>query len=292
MATGTTTTGSLADSLPTIIQSARLFEEYEMTVPKTVDRVNLGRNDGTKWNEVRIEQFTASGITEQTVNENFQQFEDTLFSVEPGMTQIAYRITDKTFRRISSNAAAQLGKGAQLAMNRKLDQDGVAQFANFSTTLAGTATTLLSGHLDAGVARIKSNTTETGMGAGPIHAVLHGFGIKDLGDEVKQGIGTYNVPTGMTEQFYRQGFAGSVSGANVWWGGNITADATPDARGAIYAQRAIVLVRELELKKETKRYPEVGGGADGVFLTSGYAYGERQDAWGFSILHDATVPTS
>ena len=292
MATGTTTTGSLADSLPTMIQAARLVEEYDMIVPKTVDRQDLPRGQGNTWNEIRSEQITAQGITEQTINENFQQFEDTLFSVTPGMVQVCYRITDKTFRRPASHAAALLGKGGQLAMNRKLDQDGISQYANFGTTLAGTATTLVSGHIAAGVARIKSNTTETGMGAGPIHAVLHGFGIKDLEDEIKQGIGTYVVGPGMTESFYKQGFSGMVAGANVWWGGNITADATPDARGAIYDQRALVLVRELELKTEKQRFPGVGGGADAVYLTSGYAYGERRDAWGFGIQHDATVPTS
>jgi hypothetical protein len=292
MATGTTTTSSLADSLPTIVQSARLFEEYDMIVPKTVDRVNLGQGEGNTWNEVRIEQFTAQGITEQTVNDNFQMFEDTLFSVNPGMVQIAYRVTDKTYRRLSKNAAALLGKGAQLAMNRKLDQDGISQYANFSTTLAGTGQTLTSGHISAAVARIKSNSTETGMGAGPIHTVLHGFGIKDLEDEIKAGIGTYVVTSGMTEQFYKQGFSGMVAGANVWWGGNITANSTPDARGAIYAQRAMVLVREMEMKTETRRRPDVGGGADEVFLTAGYAFGERRDAWGFGLLHDATVPTS
>lgn len=292
MATGTTTTAQLADSIPTMIQAARLFEEYDMIVPKTVDRVDLRQGEGTTYNEIRIEQFTAQGITEQTVNENFQMFEDTLFSVEPGLVQIAYRITDKTYRRLAKNASALLGKGAQLAMNRKLDQDGITQFANFSTTLAGTGTTLTSGHIAAAVARIKSNTTETGMGAGPIHAPLHGFGIKDLEDEIKAGIGTYNVPSGMTEQFYRQGLRGDVAGANVWWAGNITANSTPDARGAVYAQKAMLLVREMELKTEKQRFPGVGGGADAVYLTAGYAYGERRDVWGFGILHDATVPTS
>ncbi len=74
--------------------------------------------------------------------------------------------------------------------------------------------------------------------------------------------------------------------------GNIAIDATPDARGSVHAQRALVLVRELEMKTETRRRPDVGGGADEVFMTSGYAYGERRDAWGRGILGDATAPTS
>lgn len=289
---GTTTTTSLADSLPDMIQSARLFEEYDMVVPKTVDRQNLPRGQGNTWNEIRVEQITAQGITESTVNDNPQQFQDTIFPVTPGMVQVFTRITDKTMRRISGNVAALLGRAAQLAMNRKLDQDGIAQFSNWSVTLAGTGTTPNHGHISAAVANIQGNATESGMGAGTIFAVLHPFHIKDLQDEIEAGVGTYTVPEGLTEDFYRRGFSGTVAGANVFADGNITIDGTPDARGSIHAQRALVLVRELELKTETRRRPDVGGGADEVFMTAGYAYGERQDAWGRSLLGDATAPTS
>lgn len=288
----TTTTTTLADSLPDMIQSARLFEEYDLIVPKTVDRENLPTGQGNTWNEIRIEQITAQGITEATVNENAQMLADTLFSVTPGMVQVFTRITDKTMRRISGNVAALLGRAAQLAMNRKLDDDGTAQYANFSVQLCGTGATLNHGHISAAVSRIRGNTTESGMGAGPINTVLHPFGIKDLQDEIENGIGTYTVPEGMTAEFYRQGFNGTVAGSNVWSDGNIDINATPDARGACYAQKALVLVRELELKTETRRRPDVGGGADEVFMTSGYAYGERRDVWGYGLLHDATVPTS
>ena len=292
MATGTTRAGNLADSLPTVIQSARLFEEYEFIVPKTVDRTDLPRGQGNTWNEIRLEQIVAMGITENTVNENPQLFQDTLFSVTPTMVQVFTRITDKTMRRISGNVASMLGKGAQIAMNRKLDQDGISQFANFSVELAGTGVTLNHGHISASVANIQGNATESGVGAGPIHAVLHPFGIKDLQDEVESGIGTYILNSGVTQDFFRNGFSGSVAGANVWADGNIVIDATPDARGACYAQRAIVLVRELEMKTETRRRPDVGGGADELFITSGYAFGERRDVWGRSLFHNATAPTS
>lgn len=292
MAGGTTTTTTLANALPDLRQSARLFEEYEMMVPKTVDRVNLGRGEGNTWNEFRVDQITAQGITESTVNENAQLLSGTVFSVTPGMVQVFTRITDKTMRRISGNVGALIGRAAQLSMNRKLDKDGIAQFANWSVTLAGTGTTPNHGHISAAVANIRGNATESGMGAGPIHAVLHPFHIKDLQDELEAGVGTYTVPEGLTEEFYRNGFSGTVSGANVWSAGNIEIDGTPDARGSVHAQRALVLVRELEMKTETRRRPDVGGGADEVFMTAGYAYGERRDVWGRSILGDATAPTS
>jgi hypothetical protein len=292
MAAGTTVTGSLADSLPTMIQSARLFEEYEMIVPKTVDQQKLPKGQGNTWNEIRVNQLQAQNITENTVMENAQQFDDTIFSVTPVLVQIMTRITDKTFRRVSGNVSALLGRAAQLAINRKMDTDGLSQYANFSVTLCGTGTTLNHGHVSAAVANIQGNTTESGMGAGPIHTVIHPFGTKDLQDEVESGIGTYVVTEGLTEEFYKTGFVGPIAGSNMWNDGNITINSTPDARGATYAQRALVLVREMEMKTETRRRPDVGGGADEVFITLGYEYGERRDVWGRGLLHDATAPTS
>ncbi len=292
MATGETTTGSLADSMPDMRQSARLFEEAEFVFPKTVDRVNLDTGEGLDWNEIRIEQISAQNVTETTVNDNFQQFEDVLFSVRPGMTQVTTRITDKTYRRISGNVGALLGQGIQLAMNRKLEEDGISQAANWANNLAGTGTTLNHGHIAAGVSRIYGNATETGRNAGPIHATLHSFQIKDLEDELRSGIGTYIVTPGSTEEAYRRMWAGDVAGANIWRTDNITVDATPDARGSLHAQRALVLVRELGMRTEPERFPRVGGGADAVTATQGYEYGERRDVWGFSVLSDATTPTA
>lgn len=292
MPSGTTVTGSLADSEQTIIQSARLFEEYDMVVPGTVDRTDLPKGQGNTWNEIRIEQITAQGITENTVFDNFSQLQDTIFSVTPTLVQVATRITKKTERRLGSNVASKLGQGAQLAMNRKLDQDGISQFANFSTTLSGTGSTLNHGIISATVANIHGNDTESGIGAGKISAVLHPFGVQDLQDELESGIGTYILGAGETQDTFKNGFSTSISGADIFSDGNIVRNGTPDARGACYAKRALVLVRELGMTTATRDRPDVGGGATEIFMTAGYAYGERQDAWGRSILHNATAPVA
>jgi len=277
--------------MPTMRQSARLFEEADFVFAATVDNVNLETGDGLTWNEIRIEQISAKNITEQTINEDFQAFEDTLFSVEPGMTQVTVRITDKTYRRISGNVGALLGEGVQRAMNRKLEQDGISQAANWSNDIAGTGVTLSHTDIKAGVAQIWGNATETGRNAGKIHTTLHSFQIHDLEAEKLAGVGTYIMVPGATQDAYSGMYAGDVGGASVIRTDEITVDATPDARGSLHAERALVLVRELGLKTETERFARVGGGADAVTSTQGYEFGERQDAWGFSVLSDATTPS-
>ena len=59
MAVGNTLTGSLSDSLDTIVASARARREYDGVIPQLVDRVDLAPNTGTSWKEVLFEQHAA-----------------------------------------------------------------------------------------------------------------------------------------------------------------------------------------------------------------------------------------
>ena len=292
MVAGKTQTGSLADALQTMVASARIVREYEAVVPKTVDRRRLAEGTGLDWIEDRVEALVAQTITENTILDNPQQLQDTKFSITPTMVAIQTIITDRTRRRIVKSVAALLGQAAQRAMERKKDEDGLTQFSNFSTALAGANTTLTSGHVSSAVSQVLGNTTETGMGAGPINLVLHPFGIKDLQDELVSGIGTYTIPIGLSADTYRKGFTGTLFNANVWSAGNMTIDGNSDAQGALYARDALVLVEGHSPRAESRRRPDIGGGADEAFLFDEYAYGERRDVWGISLLHDATAPTS
>ena len=292
MASGETTTGSLADSLPTIIADARIVREYEGTWKRTCDVRDQAKGTGLSWNEISLAQISAQDITETTINQNFQQLADTLFTITPSMTQIALKITDMTYRKIASVVESKVGSLAGNAMARKKDEDYLSLFSTFGTGASpGTGNPLSFGHIAAAKNRISSNVTEPS--SAPVYAVLHGFQIKDLQDEVLAGIGTYTIPDGMTEQVYRKGFMGTVAGANVFEDGNITVPATPDARGAVHSGDAVVAVLGMGIKTEQRRDPSFGGGADEIFMTDEYGFGERSAGnWAFAILSDATAPTS
>lgn len=288
---GEITTGSLAQSLPYFIAGSRLVREHDGVYNRTTDAQTLKTGSGLDWNEISLSQFTAQTITETTTLNNPQDIADTLFSVTPTMTGIHLKWTDRMKNRVDNGVAAKVGKGAQIAMNRRKDQDYIAMGATFTTTLAGTGTTMNSGYISAGVSRIRSNTTEPSMDT--IFAVLHGYQVKDLRDELTAGIGTYTVPEGMTAEIFRQGFDGTVDGANVFTGNNITIDSTPDARGLLHAREAVVMVQGRGIKTYTRVVPDYGGGGEELFLYDEYAFGERSAGnWAYSILTDATAPTS
>jgi hypothetical protein len=291
MATGNTYTGSLADSLPTMIASARNIREYEGVMPQVCDKVTLAEGTGLTWNEVYFSQLEAQTVSETATLDNPQQISDTLFSITPTVIGIETILTDRVKMRIAKTAFARLGKLAQEAIQRKKDEDGLTVLDSATTSLCGAGSTLTTGHISAAVARILGNATEPGKQ--PIRAVLHGYQIKDIIDEITAGVGTYAIDKdGVTAKAFTDYYIGKIFGAEIYEDGNIAIDSSDDAKGGVFCKEAIVLVQGKAPWVETERR-QVGGGADAIFLYDEYGYGERGGGvWLYEIYSDATAPTS
>lgn len=272
------------------------MREFDGVWQRTCDMRKLAKGSGLAWQEFALTQLNAQDITETTRMENAQTFAGVLLSSTPQMTQIMIKVTDRTYEKVASVVTSKMGTLAGNAMKRKKDEDYLSMFSGFSTgTSPGTGNPLSFGHITAAVNRIKSNVQEPSNAE--IYAVLHGFQIKDVQDEILAGVGTYTVPTGMTEDTFRKGFAGTIAGANVFEDGNITINSTPDAAGAVHSKEGVVGIQGAAMRTETRRDPSFGGGADELFITDDYSFVERlggatTQTWAFLILSDATAPTS
>src|SRR3990167_9739250 len=237
MAVGETKTGSLADSLPTMIADARIVREFEGVWQRTTDSKRLREGTGTTWNEISLAGLEASDITETTINNNPQQVADTILTGTPQMVQIMVKITDRTYRRIADVVESKIGTLAGNAMARKKDDDYTTLFATFGTGASpGAGQPISFGHISAAVNRTTSNRTEPATGN--VYTILRGEQIYDIQQEITAGIGTYTVPNGMTEQVFKSGFRGSVSGSHVFEDGDIAigASGAQDARGGTHAR--------------------------------------------------------
>ena len=294
MAVGNTITGSLADSLPTVVAQARIVRKYAGVMPQIVDRVNLGKGMGNDWREISLAQLTATNITETTEEDNPQQLSDSLFTVTPSVISVHTVITDRTARNISQNVFAKTGALGQQAIETQKDKDGLTVLDGATTSLAGTGTTLTSGHIAAAAFRIRGNTTEPW--SGPVAFVLHSFQMKDLFDELSAPIGTYDVTAGLTADVFTKARVLPIANATGYTDDNITIDSTPDAKGGVFASGAngaIVLVQARAPWIKTIRNEKLGGGATEVLHRDEYAYGERSAGNHlYEIFSDATVPTS
>jgi len=293
MAAGDTITQSLADSLDTVVASARQVREQEGVMPNLVDKVTLDEGTGTSWREISMAQLTAQAITETTRLDNPQQMSDTAFAITPTVVGIQTLITDRVAARVNKKSYAQLGSLAQNSIQRKKDEDGLAVIDGATTQLNTANSALASGFIAAAVYQISSNATEPGNP--PFRAVFHGFSLKDIWDELTAAIGADNRAdiNGITARVFTEGLRGKIAGCEIYEDGNLTIDGDGDAKGGVFAQEAIVLVQGRSPRTATIRREDIGGGATVMYLYDEYAYGERSAGnWLFEIIADATAPTS
>ena len=293
MAAGDTITQSLADSLDTVVASARQVREQEGVMPNLVDKVTLEEGTGTSWREISMAQLTAQAITETTRLDNPQQMSDTAFAITPTVVGIQTLITDRVAARVNKKSYAQLGSLAQNSIQRKKDEDGLAAIDGATTQLNTANAALASGFIAAAVYQISSNVTEPGNP--PYRAVFHGFSLKDIWDELTAAVDTAERSdiSGITARVFTEGLRGKIAGCEIYEDGNLTIDGDGDAKGGVFAQEAIVLVQGRSPRTATIRREDIGGGATVMYLYDEYAYGERSAGnWLFEIIADATAPTS
>ena len=293
MPNGVTTSGSLADSLPIILDSARIRREYPPVVSKLSEMHKLDANTGLSWEEIELSRLTAQSVTETTVLENAQEVTDILNTYTPTISGITTIVTDRVYQRITKAAVAQMGGLAQEAIERKKDLDGLTSLASATNSQPGAGSTMSSGVVSAHVANIQGNTTEAATG--PIYTLLHAFALKDIQDEIVSGVGTYAIPAGLTQDVFRDGFRGSLFNTEVYLDNNIVIDASDDGKGAVFAKMGHLYVQGMGPRKESKRRPEYGGGADQIWLYDEYCFGERLSN-GSSVMvrvvySDLTAPT-
>lgn len=292
MATGENTSGSLLEGLPDIIADARIRAEWEGVWARVTTQERQAEGTGLNWTRTIIEKLEAQDIQETERNTDFQQFRGSQISGEPQLTQIITKVTDRFYRKQAKVVSGKVGVLAGNAMARKKDRDFIATFAAFATTTSpGAGNPLSFGHINAAKNRIRSNSTEPSMVE--VNAVLRGEQVYDIQSEILSGVGTFNVPQGMTEDVYKQGFEGSVSGVKVWTDDNIATYGTTNARGAVLARNAVIAVMGMTIKEETDRDLYFGGGADVLSLVDEYGFVEDSPGnWAYQIASDATAPTS
>ena len=298
MASSTTYTSSLGDSLPDMVMSARQTREYVGVMPNLVDRQTLGSGAGLTWHEVEYAQLTAQGVAETENFDNPQEITDTDLPVTPTVVGIHTLITDRVTQRIATVGLSQLGTLGQNAIQRKKDEDGIVVLDGATTPLGSSGATLDWGVIAAASSNILGNTTEGA--SGEIFGVLHPFGFRDIDDSITGAIshGTPSsnnaLPTpGIGQQTFMRSYRGMIADVNMFRDGNITLDGTPDAKGGVFAREGIILVQGRSPYVRDRDEPSIGGGGTSVFLYDEYAYGERSVGnWLYEIVHDATAPTS
>lgn len=290
---GPNTSGTMPKSLEVIIDSARAVREYPFVFNETTEQHKIPANSGLNWDEIAVGKMTAqTGITELTELDNPQLFTEDVIRYEPIMSGINWIVTDKMKARTSVKTLKATGEVAMNAINRQTDKAYLSCGQTATTTRGSAGTSITIGHLNA-----MRNFVEIGNAVEPangkVYGIIHQWQNATLEDAITTTLGTYPIPTGLSEDVIKRGFKGNLAGTNLMVDNNLTPDANDDVEMFVHVKEAIVLIRGLELRRFTKPRPELGGGATEYFIYEDLAFGERSVGnWLISGLFDAVAQTA
>ncbi len=283
MANSTTTT--LNDLLPLITAEA-LFQAQEQSIMR-----NLVRNYSIPAGSGKsIVVPTYAAVTADTVAEGTDlagTSEDQAIStggttITVGEVGIMTNVTDLARVSSASNVIADVGKLFGNAIAKKMDQDLIAQFANFATANdIGSATAAMSA---ADIFKAIALLRQQGVSGADIFCVVNPLVAYDM----KSGLtSTFAGHAGdLSNEAMRTGYVGTVAGVNVFESANVP-HTTGDSVGGVFHKDALGLAMMQDISIETERNASLR--ADELVATATYGVGMLFDTYGCQMTADSTL---
>jgi N4-gp56 family major capsid protein len=281
------TSATLNDLLPSIVSEA-LFVANERSIMRGLVRnYNVAPGAGKTVNVPIYPVQTAAVVTEGNEVDNTAVSTDvaTLTVAQVGIRTL---VTDLAVNASSSNVVADLGRLFGEAIARKMDQDLIAKFAEFTTnTVGSTSTTITPALLMQAITKLKNG----GVPTDGVVAVLHPAIAYDLksalttsGNTAFQGNGQGDI----ANEAMMEGYVGRLFGIPVYETSNF-ANATDagDFTGGIFHRDALGLALMRDISIETQRRASFLG--SDVVCSAMYGVGTIYEGYGVSAKFDSTV---
>jgi N4-gp56 family major capsid protein len=295
-----TTTTSLNDLLPSIIQEALFVASEQSIMRGLVKNYTLGPAQGKTINVPIYPQQTAVSLTEgvrltdHTISGYANVSTDTA-TLTIGEVGIATQISDLARLSSASNVVSDVGRLFGEAIARKIDKDLTAQFINFTTNLVGSANVskvtganaissiLSAADIFKAVAKLRS----AGVPTNDMACVVHPAVAYDL---LANLTNAYTNPNGgdLQNEAMRMGYVGSLAGIPVYQTSNIDNNGTTgDYSGAVFHRNALGFGLMQDIKIEAQRDALLRG--DSLVASALYATGVIYEAYGCVVLADSSI---
>ena len=283
------TSVTLNDLLPTIVQEA-LFVANERSIMRgLVKNYSLGQAQGKTIQVPIYPVQTAASLTEG------DDFTNTAVSTDVatftmGQVGLMTMVTDLAVQASASNVVADLGQLFGEAIAKKIDQDLMGKFADFTTnTIGSSSTTITAALVMQGLTKLKA----AGVPTDGIVAVLHPNIAYDLKSALtSQGnvVFTAGAYGDVANEAMRMGYVGNLFGMQVFESSNaplVPGGAAGDYQGAIFHRDALGFGLMRDIQIETQRRAR-GLGTD-VVASAMYGVGTVYEGYGVSAVFDSTI---
>ena len=272
-----TTSSTLDDLFVNIIAQARFTAEEQSIMRNLVTVYNIEAQAGTTVQVPKYPAISAAGLTEGT-DMSSTTVSTSSVSIAVGEVGAQVLLTDMAMMG-AGNPADELGTVLGNAIATKMDQDLIALFDGFSTSLGATTTELSAAYLFQAAATLRANKA-----GGRLVGVFHPYQTYALKANLTN---TFANPNGgdLQNEAMRNGYVGTIAGIDIFESSNVSVDGSGDAKGAIFAPEALAMALKKDFAIETER--DASNRAWELNATAVYGVGELDDSYGVEMYFDA-----
>jgi N4-gp56 family major capsid protein len=272
-----TTSSTLDDLFVNIIAQARFTAEEQSIMRNLVTVYNINAQAGTTIQVPKYPAISAGDLTEGT-DMSSTTVSTSSVSIAVGEVGAQVLLTDMAAMG-AGNPADELGTVLGNAIATKMDQDLIALFDGFSTSLGATTTELSAAYLFQAAATLRANKA-----VGRLVGVFHPYQTYALKANLTN---TFANPNGgdLQNEAMRNGYVGTIAGIDIFESANVTVDGSGDAKGAIFAPEAIAVAMKRDFSIEPQR--DASNRAFELNATAVYGVGELDDSYGVEMYFDA-----
>ncbi|HSG63083.1 MAG TPA: hypothetical protein VLA24_16790 [Pseudomonadales bacterium] len=272
-----TTSSTLDDLFVNIVAQARFTAEEQSLLRNLVTVYNIDGQAGKTVQVPKYPSISAAALTEGT---DMSSTTVSTSSVSITVAEVGAQVLLTDLAAMGAgNPAEELGTVLGNAIATKMDQDLIALFDGFSSSLGATTTELTAAYLFQAAATLRANKV-----MGRIVGVFHPYQTYALKANLTN---TFANPNGgdLQNEAMRNGYVGTIAGIDIFESANVAIDGSGDAKGAIFAPQALALAMKRDFNIEPQR--DASNRAWELNATAVYGVGELDDSYGVEMYFDA-----
>jgi len=274
-----TTSTTLDDLFANIIMQARFTAEEQSLMAGLITRYDIGNVAGKTIQVPKYPAIAAADLTEGT-DMSSTTVSTSSVTVTVGEVGAQVVLTDLAAMG-AGNPAQELGTVLGNAIATKMDQDIIALFDGFSTSIGAAGQEITVADLFKAAATLRNQKA-----TGQMYAVVHPFHAYQLSANLTN---TFANPNGgdLQNEAMRNGFVGSIAGIDVYQSANIAVDGSDDAKSCCFTSEAMAIAMKRDFNLETERNASLR--AFELNATAVYGVAELDDTYGVELLFDAAL---
>lgn len=274
-----TTSTTLDDLFVNIIAQARFTAEEQSLMMGLVTRYDIGADAGKTIQVPKYPAIAAADLTEGTdMSSTTVSTSAVTISVQEVGAQVV--LTDVAAMG-AGNPAEELGTVLGNSIATKMDQDLIALFDGFSSTLGAAAQEITVADLFKAAATLRAAKV-----TGRMSAVVHPYQAYQLKANLTNTFANPNAGDAQNTAMVNA-YVGTIAGIDIYESANLTIDGNDDAKGAVFAPEALAIAMKRDFQIEPQRDASLR--AFELNATAVYGVGELDDSFGVEMFFDSAL---